>query len=176
MIATVLMPNEKAFLTMISHSEGTDRPPAPPDPYRCCYAFTHVIMSLSEHPCVDTPAHPAEWAGESLASLDKPGEIPRYQHSISTAAGRYQIIKPTWLTCKAALGLKDFTGPSQDNAAIWLIDQKGALGLVQSGRLVEAIGLCHGIWASLPGSMSGQPQKTMAQLVNAYRDAGGAYA
>lgn len=163
--------NMAAFLSTISHSEGTDRPPAPADPYRCCFAFKHVIMSLSDHPAVDTPAHPAEWGGESLASLGS-----QYTHSISTAAGRYQLIRPTWLECKAALNLTDFTGPSQDDAAIWLIKEKGAMDLVNSGRVADAIELCHGIWASLPGSTSGQPQRTMADLIRAYGNAGGAFA
>jgi muramidase (phage lysozyme) len=163
--------NMAAFLTMISHSEGTDRPPAPADPYRTCYGFKHVIVSLSDHPSVDTPGHPAEWHGESLVSLGS-----QYAHSISTAAGRYQLIRPTWMECQAALGLTDFTGPSQDDAAIWLIKEKGAMDIVNSGRVTDGIELCHGIWASLPGNSSGQPHRSVAELIHAYADAGGAFA
>lgn len=157
-----MTPNMAGFLTMLSHSEGTDRAA---DSYRVCYAFHHTIVDLRDHPSVT-----GEWKGESLASLG-----PQYAHSISTAAGRYQLIKPTWLDCKAALHLPDFTAPSQDDAAIYLIKQKGALDLVNSGRVAEAINLCHGVWASLPGSTSGQPQTSFAALMNAYSAAGGAF-
>ena len=34
----------------------------------------------------------------------------------------------------------------------------------------------HPIWASLPGSASGQPQTPLANLVQAYADAGGQFA
>ena len=158
-----MTPNVQAFLSMISHSEGTDRAP---DPYRVCYGYKHTIADLSDHPTVT-----GEWKGESLASLG-----PMYATSISTAAGRYQLIRPTWQQCQAILRLPDFTAPSQDDAAIFLIKEKGALELVNSGRVADAIDKCHGIWASLPGSTSGQPQRKLADLIQAYGDAGGAFA
>ena len=157
------MSNLTAFLSTISHSEGTDRAP---DPYRVCYGFKHTIADLSDHPSVT-----GEWAGESLASLG-----PMYAHSISTAAGRYQIIRPTWQQCQAILRLPDFTGPSQDAAAIFLIKEKGALDMVNGGQVAEAIAKCSSIWASLPGSTSGQPQRKLADLIQVYGDAGGAFA
>lgn len=163
--------NIAAFLSMISHSEGTDRPPAPPNPYRCVYGYKHIIADLSEHPAIETLTHPVEWAGESIANLG-----PQYAGEISTAAGRYQITRPTWRICKTALNLTDFTGPSQDDAAIFLIKQKGALVLVNNGQIADAIALCNGIWASLPGNSAKQPQRSMADLINAYGNAGGAFA
>lgn len=155
--------NLAAFLATIRHSEGTDKAP---DPYRVVYAYKYTIKDLSDHPAIT-----GEWHGESLASLG-----PAYVGKISTAAGAYQIIRPTWLSLKARLSLPDFTGPSQDAAAVELIREAGALDLVNGGRVAEAIGKCHGIWASLPGSTSGQPQRTMAELVQAYGKAGGAFA
>jgi lysozyme len=130
------------------------------------YGYKHTIADLADHPCIT-----GEWHGESLASLGV-----AYAGKISTAAGAYQIIVPTWRTCKSMLKLPDFTGPSQDAAATELIREAGALDLVNAGRVAEAIGKCHGIWASLPGSTSGQPQRTMADLVHAYAGAGGAFA
>jgi muramidase (phage lysozyme) len=155
--------NLAAFLSMISHSEGTDRQI---DPYRCCFGFRHIIQDLSDHPAVT-----GEWRGASLDFLG-----PSYLGKVSTAAGRYQLIKPTWLACKDALKLTDFTGASQDDAAVELIKQKGALNLVNGGQVAEAITLCHEVWASLPGSSSGQPQQTMAALIQSYGNAGGAFA
>lgn len=155
--------NFTAFLATVRHSEGTDKAS---DPYRVVYGYKYTIKDLSDHPAIT-----GEWHGESLTNLG-----PAYAGKISTAAGAYQIIKPTWVSLKARLGLPNFTGPSQDAAATELIREAGALDLVNGGRVAEAIGRCHGIWASLPGSTSGQPQRTLADLVHAYAGAGGAFA
>lgn len=152
-----------AFLNMISHSEGTDRVP---DPYRCCFGFKHTIADMSDHPAVT-----GEWKGEQLDFLG-----PTYAGLISTAAGKYQITKHTWLALKEALNLPDFSAQSQDAAATLLIKQKGALDAINGGRVADAIALCHEVWASLPGSTSGQPQKTLASLVQYYTGNGGAFA
>ena len=158
-----MSPNLAAFLSMISHSEGTDRAP---DPYRVCYGFTHTIADLSDHPAIT-----GEWMGESLANLG-----PAYSGLVSTAAGRYQLIRGTWRTCKNILHLPDFTGPSQDAAAAELIREAGALALVNDGRIGDAISNCRHVWASLPGSDVGQPTRTFADLMGAYTKAGGAFA
>ncbi len=155
--------NALAFLEMISHSEGTDRIA---DPYRCCFGFKHIIEDLSDHPSVT-----GEWMGEPLDFLGV-----AYKGLHSTAAGKYQMTKHTWQACQAALNLPDFTGDSQDRAAILLIKQKGALDLVNGGQIADAIALCHPIWASLPGSIAGQPITPMPTLLAAYSQAGGAYA
>ena len=158
-----MTPNMQAFLSMVAHSEGTDKSP---DPYRVTFGYRHVIADLSDHPTIT-----GEWMGVALDFLG-----PKYAGLVSTAAGKFQITKHTWEVAKAVLNLKDFTGPSQDDAAILLIKQKGALDLVNGGQVQEAIGKCAGIWASLPGSIAGQPQQKMADLIHAYGDAGGAFA
>ncbi len=155
--------NISAFLATIRHSEGTD---LAPDPYRVCYGYRHTIADLSEHPAVS-----GEWHGESLANLG-----PAYVGKVSTAAGAYQLIAPTWRTCKSILHLQDFTGPSQDAAAIELIREAGALHAVEYGYVANAITACKSIWASLPGGSSGQPQRSFAELISAYGRAGGAFA
>jgi lysozyme len=154
----MLSPNMIAFLTMVRHSEGTDKAP---DPYRVVFGYTVTLQNLSDHPLIT-----GEWAG---AHYTTPQGTPIF----TTAAGAYQIIKPTWLSCKAELHLPDFTGPSQDAAAALLIEQKGAQSLIEDGNIEAAIGRCSGIWASLPGSVSGQPQKGMDVLLAAYAAAGG---
>jgi muramidase (phage lysozyme) len=158
-----MTPNVAAFLTMISHAEGTDRAP---DPYRCCFGFKHTIVNLSQHPAIS-----GEWMGESLAFLGA-----NYAHSISTAAGRYQITRPTWSGLQTVLNLPDFTGTSQDDAAIQLIKEHKALDLIFAGRVEDAIAQCSGVWASLPGSKSGQPQRQLVDLIDAYGTAGGSFA
>lgn len=167
-----MTPNVAAFLATVSHSEGTD---SAPDPYRVCYGFprswAHTIKDLTYHPSEHRPDGTIEWKGESLESL---GE--QYKHKISTAAGKYQIILPTWEECKHALNLRDFTGPSQDDAAIRLIKKHGALDLINGGQVSKAITLCNGIWASMPGSTSGQPQSKYADLIDFYLNSGGSFA
>jgi muramidase (phage lysozyme) len=148
---------------MIAVSEGTARAP---DPYRVCYGYQHTILSFADHPAIT-----GEWHGESLASLG-----PQYAGLISTAAGKYQITKHTWEALQGALNLPDFSPASQDAAAVLLIKQKGALDKVDGGQVADAIALCHGIWASLPGSVAGQPITPIVKLLDAYREAGGAYA
>ncbi len=160
--------NVRAFLSLIEWAEGTAR--GGRDPYRTCYAYRHTIKSFADHPAVT-----GEWRGEPLpdamcrgAGL-KPG-------CVSTAAGRYQLIRPTWVACKRALGLQDFGPESQDAAAVHLIKQRGALDDVRAGRVTEAVEKCRREWASLPGAGYGQGERRMADLVAVYERAGGALA
>ena len=154
-------PNLQAFLTMIAHAEGTDREA---DPYRVCYGFHHTIASFADHPAVT-----GEWMGERIT-------VGIYAGELSTAAGRYQINKPTWLRLKAKLGLVCFDATSQDDAAIQLISDNGALALVNSGKLGAAVTKLSTIWASLPGGDSGQQELLFASLQSTYTGAGGALA
>lgn len=176
--------NFMAFLTMLSHSEGTDRATdiagQSVDPYRTTFQGElspgvrkpmYVTRDLTWHPAEFRPDGSNEWIGESIEFLGS-----RYAGMISTAAGRYQITRPTWMRIKNLLGLPDFTGPSQDEAAIELIKEQGALNLVNSGQVALAINACHPIWASLPGSTSGQPTTPFAALMTAYGNAGGGFA
>jgi lysozyme len=146
-------PNVAAILATIRHSEGSDRAD---DPYRVVYGFEITLQNLSDHPAIT-----GEWLGVQTP----------WGHT--SAAGAYQIEKATWIDCKTQLGLHDFTGPSQDDCAILLLKRAGGLALINSGQVTAAIAACRGVWASLPGGSSGQPQKTLASLVDFYTSAGG---
>jgi len=148
---------------MVSHSEGTDKAP---DPYRVCYGFKHTIQSFINHPALT-----GEWMGEPIDFLG-----PAYKGQISTAAGRYQINRPTWIYLLTKIDLPDFTAPSQDLAAAELIREKGALELIMAGNIGDAIIACRSTWASLPGGSSGQPQRSTTELFAAYSGAGGNFA
>lgn len=163
----MILENQRAFLAMISHSEGTDRAP---DPYRVCYAYKHTIASFADH-----PAETGEWTGERLPdamcrAAGKPAGC------VSTAAGRYQLIRPTWRGVKQRLRLPDFSPDSQDRAALYLITNRGALEDVHAGRLQTAIAKCRQEWASLPGAGWGQPERRINDLVAAFMQAGGTVA
>lgn len=170
-----MIPNVSAFLTMIAHSEGCDRPPAPPDPYRTCFEFKHVIQDFAYHPAELRPDGTQEWMGESLKFLAERLNRPELANEISTAAGRYQITRPTYLRLSKVLNTKGFAPDVQDDMCIQLLKEAGALTLINRGAVAYAITLCHELWASLPGSTSGQPQTPFADLIHTYLEAGGAY-
>lgn len=159
--------NIRAFLTLIGFSEGTERMA---DPYRVVYGYKHTIQDLSDHPAIT-----GEWRGERLPdSMCASAGLPT--GCISTAAGRYQFIRGTWLAARDALGLPDFGPESQDRAALWLIERRGALEDVKAGRVGDAILKVRREWASLPGAGWGQGERSMASLVAAYQSAGGTLA
>lgn len=164
--------NCDAFLAAIARGEGTDRD----DPYRICYGYRRTVGDLAWHPAEwhkdGSSQDVREWGGESLASLG-----PGYAGKVSTAAGRYQIILPTWLGCKRALALPDFSPESQDKAAVYLIRERGALDDVQAGAFDAAVARCArkpAIWASMPGAnVVGQGMRRLDELRVAYIEAGG---
>jgi lysozyme len=156
--------NIAAFLSTIAHAEGTDRSP---DSYRCCYGYEHTVIDMRDHPAIT-----GEWRGKKLPDRMckavglKPG-------CISTAAGRYQMIRPTWRAMRDELQLPDFGPASQDKAALRLIAQSGALQDVKDGRIVAAIGKVRKQWASMPGAGVGQPERKLADLLKYYASKGG---
>lgn len=144
--------NLNAFLLMLRQAEGT----ASADGYAALYGYRpgngKVFTDFSKHPNVyfKTP-----WGG-------------------TTAAGAYQITFGTYKDAAAATGLTDFSPATQDAMAVWLIDRRGrALQDVLAGRVQAAIAKLGNIWASLPSSKSGQPQRSLDQLVSVYQNQGG---
>ncbi len=91
----------------------------------------------------------------------------------STAAGAYQLLYKTWTGLQQALRLSDFSPASQDQAAIELIKNQGALTDVLSGNIPQAIYKCRKIWASFPGAGYGQNEKRLTVLLDVYKRAGG---
>jgi len=89
---------------------------------------------------------------------------------VSTAAGAYQLIKGTWKRIKAKLNLPDFSPLSQDQAAVALLDESGALDLIYAGDIEGAIKKASKIWASLPGSTAQQNPKALAYALNRFDD------
>lgn len=88
---------------------------------------------------------------------------------VSTAAGAYQITKPTWNLLRAAGSwgprLDDFSSDSQDEAARRLLSQIGALQALLAGDVPTAVTKASTKWASLPGSKAAQGPKTADYVV-----------
>jgi len=89
---------------------------------------------------------------------------------VSTAAGAYQIIRPTWNRLKETYGLPDFSPNSQDAAAIYLLIESGAYDLIVAGQIEEAIKKASKIWASLPGNTYQQSPKSLAYALDRFNE------
>lgn len=159
--------NIAAFLATVRQAEGTDRAQ---NAYATCYGYGHTIRDFSEHPAIT-----GEWTGARLpdAMCKNAGFGPGCK---STAAGAYQIIKPTWVNVRNALGLTSFDAESQDAAAVELIRRRAALEDVKAGRLADAVHKCRQEWASLPGNNAKQGQRSMDTLAAWYQQNGGTFA
>lgn len=157
--------NLRAFLQAIRLGEGTSGP----NGYR----------TLCGGGLFDSyAAHPAALGWRGLPLSDSVCAGAGYGPGcVSTAAGAFQINKPTWNRVSAKLGLTNFDEASQDAAAIELISEKGALGDVLAGRVAEAVGKVRKVWASLPGAnYAGQRMVTQSAFNQVYQQAGGVLA
>jgi len=144
--------NRSAFLSTLKASEGVGFG------YYTLYGNTKWNGDLSDHPAMQG------WPGVTLPDnfCKNAGINPPCK---SYAAGAYQINRSTWRRIKAKLNLPDFSENSQDLAAIELIRENGALDLVDSGDVIGAAKKVAGVWASLPGSTSGQPKRSEQFIV-----------
>ena len=98
--------------------------------------------------------------------------IPRY-NVYSSAAGAYQFIFRTWQSLCKQYGFTDFEPETQDEGAVALIAEKGALNNVIFGELKTALHKCAPVWASLPDSKAGQRTEKYEAIEKVYLTAGG---
>lgn len=153
-----LSTQRQAFLDMIAFAEGTDQSPGnnARTGYDIIFTFDR-FTDFSDHP----------------RRLRCSGSL------CSDAAGRYQFLSTTWDFCQQLLNLPDFSPASQERAAIFLIKNRGSLDEVDAGDIEGALedpATGNGVsfeWASLPPGQYGQPIKTLAQVKNAFVQAGG---
>jgi muramidase (phage lysozyme) len=93
---------------------------------------------------------------------------------VSTAAGAFQIIAPSWRRVREAGAwgprLPDFSPASQDEAARRLLIEAGVLPLIEAGQITEAIYRAGRVWASLPGSTAQQRPKSLDTAVALFND------
>lgn len=110
------------------------------------------------------------FGGEMVSTLDKhPNQVRYSSRYTSAAAGAYQFLPGTWEEASRRLNLSDFGPDSQDQAALYLIERRNALDLVDTGRITPTlIAKLAPEWASLPtyggSSYYGQPVKSYDEL------------
>jgi len=152
--------NRAAFLDMIGVSEGTST-----SHLTQSHGYDVIVTGIDGPEIfTDYSAHPF---------VHRPPKIVNRNGLKSTASGKFQILISNWAYYGALLNLPDFFPESQDAIAVQLIKERGALPLIEAGSLLQAIGRCSNIWASLPGNGYGQATRSVAFLSAAYIAAGG---
>ena len=131
-----------------------------PDDERYFYGYGYKRFSdVSDHPVITGELAPVRLPDRFCAAVGlSPG-------CVSTAAGAYQIIRPTWNRLRAAgrwgPRLPDFSPASQDEAARRLLRESGIVPFLERGDIRGAITRAGTQWASLPGSTAKQGGITM---------------
>ena len=156
--------NLSAFLYMIRSTEHVYPRDVVNDAAYSIFYGGSKFQSFRDHPVItgEKRGVPLSDAMCKSAGL-KPG-------CVSTAAGAYQLIKPTWVRLRDKLGLPDFSPLSQDQAAVELLDEIGATNLILAGDIEGAIHKASRIWASLPGSSAQQNPKALSYALNRFDD------
>lgn len=145
----VITPERRALLNTIRYAEGTWKDGRDLG-YRVLYGGG-LFQDLSRHP-------------ERVV-------VKRYT---SAAAGAYQFLPSTWQETARSLNLPSFAPRHQDQAALHLVNRRGALQEVDRNGLTRAaMNRLAPEWASFPThagrSAYGQPVKTHAELLAFYR-------
>ncbi len=109
------------------------------------------------------------FGGGRINRLDRHPEVVVQLSYHSAAAGAYQFLPATWREASKKLGLSDFGPASQDQAALYLMQKRGALETFdRRGLDREVLHRLSQEWASLPathgGSFYGQPVKGADEL------------
>ena len=146
-----ITPERRAMLNTIRYAEGT-WVNGDPSGYRMLFGGSFV-SSLERHP-------------------DRVMRSPRYA---SAAAGAYQFMPFTWAMVSRSLRLSDFQPEAQDQGALYLIQRRGGLHMVDRGELTpELAARLAPEWASFPtlagSSYYGQPVKRFDDLRRFYED------
>ncbi len=148
-------PNIQAFLDVIAKSEGTE--------WWMSVLWGGVRSYLVQYPHLQFTGfqeHPHRMVCSNILGKEV----------CSTAAGRYQFLASTWDRVKKSLQLRDFSPRNQDLAAVFLIDEKNALGDIKRGQFESAVYKLNRVWPSFPGSPYMQPFKKMSSLKKIFEE------
>ena len=116
------------------------------------------------------------FGGSLMPSLEyHPNRVMYSSRYASAAAGAYQFMPFTWAMASRTLGLRGFHPEAQDQAALFLIQRRGALPLADRGEMTpELAALLSPEWASFPtlqgASFYGQPVKRFEDLKSFYEN------
>lgn len=163
-------PQVAAFLYAIRCSEHNAADVASGRDYQTFYSGLRFV-DMTDHPVIT-----GELKGVKLpdAMCKAAGYGPG---CVSTAAGAYQITRPTWVEFRElSPRLPDFSPASQDAAAARILERLGVRRLLYAGDVQGAIMKASTRWASLPGSTAKQGGRTMAFVLDKFSQAGGTYA
>jgi lysozyme len=156
--------NLSAFLMALRYGEGT----AGPDGFNLLCGGGR-FADYARHPAL------SGWGGWRMPlAMAQAAGFPN--GAVSTAAGAFQINRPTYNRVAAKLGLSDFSPATQIAIAVELIREKGALADAQAGRARVAADKVRKVWASLPGAGYGQHEVASNTFINKYTNAGGTLA
>lgn len=148
----VKSPSVQNALRVLRFAEGTER--GGPDSYRVMFGGG-LAPDLKRHP-------------------DRRINTGGY---VSTAAGAYQFLTPSWQSHASALGLQDFSAANQDIAATRAMRNRlmpigGLATLEKEGFSPRVSAALAPEWASLPTesgrSYYGQPVKKLSELQKVY--------
>jgi muramidase (phage lysozyme) len=114
------------------------------------------------------------YGGDRFADLSRHPDIVVRRRYASAAAGAYQFLPTTWDQAAEELQLRDFRPASQDQAALHLVKERGALqSFDRQGLTAEVLARLAPEWASLPTlkglSHYGQPVKDRSELQRFYQ-------
>jgi muramidase (phage lysozyme) len=157
-------PRVRAFLRTIRTLEHSPQAVARGDDYTTFYGGGH-FTDLTNHPVLT-----GEMRGVPLPRAMCIAAGYSDGVCVSTAAGAYQFIVPTWSDVRGiSPRLPDFSVQSQDIAAVRLLKKTGALQSVLSDDIDGALRLASSRWASLPYSTARQNPKSIMYALSTYQ-------
>lgn len=142
--------NVSAFLALIRAAESNDD-------------YSALVGGGNFTDFSDHPALTGEWGG---IRREDDGRL-------TTAAGAYQITRTTWKDLGGASVYGDFSPAAQDAAAVALVTRRGALGLIQAGRLQEAMARLAPEWEAFQRILAGTYPLTFSDAQSVYTGNGG---
>lgn len=159
--------NRTAFLSMLAWSIGTAQNPA------TLNEGYDVIVTGAD----DVAETFTDYAQHPFAAGRPPKIIDAHGHE-STQSGRYACPLGFWLSYRDSLGLGDFGPRAQDDISLQMVRERGAIEMVDEGRLSEAIARVCLLWPSLPSDGVTQQyfERRIAPERAAYLSAGGVLA